>query len=74
MVKVLASNRQQKKATVELSLNDVYDIVNAVNIMVGLKEEEIARYEGDQLEREQLARYRICLVGMQQVKERILEG
>ena len=68
------ADKQRKTAKVELSLNDVYDIVTAVNIMVARSEDEITRYDGDDIEKQQLARYRTVLGGMQQVKEKILEG
>ena len=74
MVRVVMADKQRKTAKVELSLNDVYDIVTAVNIMVARSEDEITRYDGDDIEKQQLARYRTVLGGMQQVKEKILEG
>ena len=74
MVRVVMADKQRKTAKVELSLNDVYDIVTAVNIMVARSEDEITRYNGDDIEKQQLARYRTVLEGMQQAKEKILEG
>ena len=68
MVSILRSEKQAKLVDVKLDIQDIYDIINGLNILVGQKEEEITKYGGDSLDREQYNRYKTLLAEMQQVK------
>jgi len=68
MVTILKSNKNAKLVDVQLDMQDVYDLINGVNILVGTKEDEINRHGGDSVDQEQYKRYKELLKEMQQVK------
>lgn len=68
MVSILKSERNAKKVDVKLDMQDIYDIINGLNILVGLKEEEMNKYGADSRDNEQYTRYKTLLAEMQQVK------
>ena len=69
MVSILRSEKNTKKVDVKLDLQDIYDIINGVNILVGQKEEEMSKFNGgDSVDQQQYKRYKTLLAEMQQVK------
>lgn len=69
MVTILRSYERRKIVDVTLNMQDVYDIINGVNILVGLKEDEMNKHSGgDSTDHTQYKRYKTLLAEMQQVK------
>ena len=68
MVSILRSEKNAQKVDVKLDIQDVYDIINGVNILVGMKEEEMNKHGSDPVDQEQYKRYRELLAEMQEVK------
>lgn len=69
MVSILKSEKNAKKADVKLDIQDIYDIINGLNILVGMKEDEINRHGGgDTVDKQQYQRYKSLLAEMQEVK------
>jgi hypothetical protein len=68
MVTILRTYNRRKIVDVTLNMQDVYDIINGLNILVGNKEDEINKYGGDSVDQEQYTRYKSLLAEMQQVK------
>lgn len=69
MVSILKSEKNAKKVDVKLDIQDIHDIIQSLNILVGMKEEEMQRHNGgDAIDREQYKRYKDLLAEMQQVK------
>lgn len=69
MVSILKSEKNAKKVDVKLDMQDIYDIINGLNILVGNKEDEMNKHNGgDSADRDQYNRYKTLLAEMQQVK------
>lgn len=68
MVIILRSEKNAKKVDVKLDMQDIYDIINSLNILVGMKEDDINKHGGDSIDREQYTRYKTLLAEMQRVK------
>ena len=68
MVELLNFSTSNQIADVRLTNNDVFDIVNGLNILVANAESDIDQFGGDELDKIQLERYKVCLAGMQEVK------
>lgn len=68
MVIVLAPHPKSKSVDVTLSINDIFDLLNGLFILVGNKEMDITKYGGDSIDKEQLKRYQTLLAQMQRVK------
>jgi hypothetical protein len=69
MVLLLKFSIPNQTANVQLTNNDVFDIVNGLNIMVANAENDIAQFGGDPIDIAQCERYKTCLAEMQAVKE-----
>lgn len=67
MVKIIQANPRNKTVDVTLDINNIFDILNGLYILVGNKEQDIQQY-GDAKDREQLKRYQKLLNEMQQIK------
>lgn len=61
----------EKFVILEANINDIYDLVNGVNLLVAKKEEEIIKYNGDQIDKNQLTRYKLVLKSLQDIKGKI---
>lgn len=69
MVSILKSERNAKKVDVKLDMQDIHDIINGLNILVGMKEDEMNKHNGgDSIDKQQYERYKSLLKEMQQVK------
>ena len=71
MVSIIGSDKQQKKVDVTLDIQNIYDIINGVNVLVANKEEEmnsIGSGSIDSIDREQYERYKTLLSEMQKIK------
>lgn len=68
MVSIVKVDTGNNTATITLTINEILDIVNGLNVMCANKEEEILRYNEGETEKAQLKRYEDCRSGMQQVK------
>ena len=71
-ISIIELNTLKQTVRLSMSINDVYDVINGLNIMCANKEEEIARYGGGEIEKNQLKRYEECRDGMQKVKAALL--
>lgn len=70
MVSIIQPHKKERTVDVNLDINNIFDILNGLYILVGNKESDIQKY-GDLQDRDQLNRYQKLLAEMQQVKAMI---
>jgi hypothetical protein len=69
MVTILKTYNRRKIVDVTLNMQDIYDIINGLNILVGNKEDEMNKHSGgDSIDISQYERYKQLLREFQQVK------
>jgi len=68
MVKVLDSNLKEKTVEITMNMNEIFDTINGLNILVGQKEEEMNKHGVDSLDTQQYNRFKKLLKDMQEVK------
>ena len=70
MVSILKSEKNTKKVDVKLNIQDIFDIINGINILIAEKENERNNNsdEWDSKDEQQLERYKSLLAEMQKVK------
>jgi len=68
MVKVLDSNLKEKTVEITMNMNEIFDTINGLNILVGQKEEEMNKHGADSLDKGQYNRFKKLLKDMQEVK------
>ena len=68
MVTILRSDKRTKTVDIQLTMKNIYDIINGLNILVGLKEDEMNKYGAEFNDKDQYERYKVLLKDMQQVK------
>lgn len=68
MVLILGSDKSVTRIDVRMDRQNVYDIINGLNILVGMKEAEMDRHGKDAVDTDQHTRYKALLAEMQKVK------
>lgn len=68
MVSIIQSNKNLKTVDVTLEINDIFDIINGLNMLVVDKEDEMNKVNVDEQDRIQHKRFQDLLTKMQEVK------